>query len=77
MAYYIYETWKSGLHKTVIHDGACVYCNDGEGTASDDAPAHAEWHGPFKTLTEAINKSKKMKNVVEHKECGRCMKFNN
>ena len=75
MTYYIYETWKNALHKAVIHDGACVYCNDGEGTASDDTPDHAEWHGPFKLLTEAINKSNEMKNVVEHKECGRCMKF--
>lgn len=76
MTYYLYESWLSGTHKTVVHVGACVYCNDGEGTSSDDAPEHAKWHGPFRTLKEASNASEKMANVVEHEECGRCMKSN-
>ena len=74
MAFYLYESWHNGPHKTVVHDGACVYCNHGEGTSSDDAPDRARWHGPFETLAEAETRSKQLEGVVENEECGRCMK---
>jgi hypothetical protein len=74
MAYFLYEAWRNGPHRTVLHEGECVYCNEGEGLASDDAPDYAKWHGPFRTLVEARTRSKNLENIAEHEECGRCMK---
>jgi hypothetical protein len=51
MAFYVYENWQAGPHKTVIHEGSCGFCNHGAGRAGGYDPSHAEWHGPF--ITEA------------------------
>ena len=45
MAYYIYENWRAGLHKAVIHVGACGHCNNGEGDAGGYDCVNAKWHG--------------------------------
>lgn len=74
MAYYIYENWQAGPHKAVIHAGDCGYCNDGKGKMGGYDPSHAEWHGPFNTLSEARKASRELNNVAEHKECSRCVK---
>jgi F-type H+-transporting ATPase subunit beta len=72
MPFYIYENWRAGPHKAVIHHGSCGYCNEGEGKARGYNPGNANWHGPFSTLNEARQASASM-HVIEHKEC-RCIK---
>ena len=71
MAFYIYENWQAGPRKAVIHHGSCGYCKEGRGRAVGYDPAHAEWHGPFSSLSEARAIQKSL-NVVERKEC-RCI----
>ena len=39
MAYYIYENWRSGPHKAVLHVGECGHCNNGKGHAGGYDPA--------------------------------------
>ncbi len=73
MAYYIYENWQAGPHKTVIHNGTCGHCKDGKGKAEGYDPNHAQWHGPFPTLENARDVSQRMSNILVHKEC-RCVK---
>jgi hypothetical protein len=68
MAYYIYENLQAGLHKAVMHDGACGYCNDGAGRAGGYDPNHAEWHGPFPSLNAALRKQRAM-SVKVRKSC--------
>ena len=71
MAFYIYEHWQAGPHKAVIHHGSCGRCNEGSGRAGDDDPAHAKWHGPFESLSDAQASQQGM-DVLERKEC-RCV----
>ena len=73
MTYYIYENWRAGPRKAVIHHGSCVYCNQGTGTSQGNFdPSNGKWHGGFNTLEEA-RKFQKMMDVKERRECGRCL----
>jgi hypothetical protein len=45
--FYVYENWRAGPHKLVIHIGSCGDCNDGHGKAGATNPAYCRWHGPF------------------------------
>mgnify|MGYP003665872828 CR=1 FL=1 len=71
MGFYIYENWQAGPRKAVIHDGACAFCNDGVGRAGGYDPAHATWHGPYKSLEIARSRQKAM-DVKVRREC-RCL----
>ena len=68
MGYYIYENWRAGPHKAVIHQGSCGHCRDGKGRAGGYDPDNAKWHGPIKDLDDARSYQHSM-NVIERKEC--------
>jgi hypothetical protein len=53
MAYFIYENWRAGPHKVVLHADACGSCNNGEGIGGGTDPRNGKWHGPFSTLAQA------------------------
>ena len=69
MSFYIYENWRAGPHKAVIHRGFCGYCNDGKGRAGGYDPRNAKWHGPYVTLEDAQNASKALSVIIrtEHR----------
>ncbi len=73
MAFYIYENWQAGPHKAVIHLGSCGFCKEGQGRAGGYDPRHAEWHGPFSTVKEARIASNTLSEVVNRKDCRRCV----
>ncbi len=51
MAFWVYENF--GNKRARIHDGACRYCNDGQGVGGDQTNDDDKWHGPFATFLEA------------------------
>src|SRR5260370_41389045 len=52
--YFFHEHWTKG-HRTTIHIGSCHHCNDGRGKETvARSPANAKWHGPFASLSEAV-----------------------
>ena len=51
--YYVYENWRAGPHKAVIHQGKCGFCNNGAGQRGGTHPKHGRWHGPFPTAAAA------------------------
>jgi hypothetical protein len=69
MAFYVYENWQAGPHKTVIHEGSCGFCNHGAGRAGGYDPSHAEWHGPFITEAAAEAFSARLPGVVHRSVC--------
>ena len=74
MSYYIYENWRAGLHKAVIHVGDCRYCNHGQGRLDGQYDRdNAEWSGPFSDLETARRRQKTMR-AKEKTECGSCLR---
>jgi hypothetical protein len=71
--FYIYENWQAGPHKAKIHRDSCGQCKDGRGKAGGYDPAHAKWHGPFRTLTQARDVQRRMQ-VAVRSDCGHCMR---
>jgi hypothetical protein len=61
MAFHVYENWQAGPRKSVIHEGSCGFCKDGQGRAGGYDPAHAQWHGPFDDLTAARKDDPRLK----------------
>lgn len=74
MAYYIYENWQAGPHKAVVHIGSCGFCNNGLGLSGGSDPKHGKWHGPYETLSDAVDIQKGLR-VDVGKECS-CIKRN-
>jgi hypothetical protein len=68
MSFYIYENWRAGPRKAVIHRGRCGYCNEGRGRAGGYDPTHAKWHGPYTDLIEARRESDRLRPVLRF-EC--------
>ncbi len=73
MSYYIYENWRAGPHKAVIHNGSCGHCNNGSGRAGGYDPKNAEWHGPYETLA-LVRSAQKGLSVKVLEECGVCLR---
>ena len=53
MPYFLYENWRAGPHKAVLHDGACRFCKGGRGLRGGTDPKHGKWHEPFLSLQDA------------------------
>ena len=53
MTYYVYENWRAGPHKVVIHHATCGSCNSGQGARGGTDPANGRWHGPYDTIAKA------------------------
>ncbi len=67
MSYWIYENW-TAENKTVIHDGSCGYCNNGNGChANPLGNKNGKWHGPFGTVTAAEAAAKATQRLVQKK----------
>ncbi len=69
MEFFVYENWQAGPHKAVLHRSSCGQCNHGKGRPSGHDPAHANWYGPYATLTEARHALQFMPNVLIRSEC--------
>ena len=67
--FFVYENWQAGPHKSVLHRSNCGQCNHGKGRPSGHDPAHAQWHGPYATLTDARHALQSMPNVLIRSEC--------
>ncbi len=67
--FFVYENWQAGPYKAVLHRSNCGQCNHGKGRPSGHDPAHANWHGPYSTLTEARHALQSMPNVLIRSEC--------
>ena len=68
MAFYVYENWQAGPHKTVIHGGSCGHCIEGEGRTRGYDPRHAQWHGAFPLRNDGREISESIHGVVIRKE---------
>ncbi len=65
VAFWVYENWQAGPHKSVIHQADCGFCNEGKGLSGGDAdPTHGKWHGPFDTLERATRAAKSIRGAV-------------
>ena len=67
--FFVYENWQAGPHKAVLHRSNCGQCNHGKGRPSGHDPAHAQWHGPYATLTDGRQALQSMPNVLIRSEC--------
>jgi 4-hydroxy-tetrahydrodipicolinate synthase len=67
--FFVYENWLAGPHKIVLHRGACGQCNHGKGRPAGHDPAHARWHGPYATLSEARDTAHHMQGILIRSEC--------
>ena len=51
---WVYENWRAGTHKAVIHTATCGSCKGGTGASGQGTrPDNGRWHGPFRTLERA------------------------
>ena len=53
MTFHIYENWRAGTHKAVVHHATCPFCNHGQGLRGGTDPENGRWHGPYASLDEA------------------------
>ena len=67
--FYIYENWRSGPHKIVLHRSNCGQCNHGKGRPAGHDANHARWHGPYSSLGEARDLAHNMTGVLIRSEC--------
>ena len=68
-AFYIYENWAAGPRKIVLHRGSCGQCNQGKGRPAGHDANHANWHGPYATLTQGREAAHAMTNILIRSEC--------
>ena len=55
MSWWIYENWRAGKRKAVLHESSCRCCNNGKGMANGKADSkNGKWHGSFSTVSEAV-----------------------
>lgn len=71
MSYYVYENWRAGPRKAIIHKGNCRSCNEGDGVRGGTRADNGEWHGPFETLNDAMDFANSL-NAKEVRTCMRC-----
>ncbi len=67
--FFVYENWLAGPHKVVLHRSTCGQCNHGKGRPAGHDANHAQWHGPYATLSEAREASRQMPGVLIRSEC--------
>lgn len=53
MTFHIYENWRAGPHRAVIHHATCPFCDLGRGLRDGTDPENGRWHGPYASLDEA------------------------
>jgi len=53
MSFFIYENWRAGTHKAVLHRDDCGYCKFGAGLSGGTNPRNGSWHGPYISLSVA------------------------
>lgn len=53
MSYWVYENWRAGPNKVVLHHGSCGLCKDGKGARGGTNPAYGKWHGAFASRNDA------------------------
>lgn len=60
MTYFIYENWRAGPHKAVLHIDVCPFCNSGRGIGGGTDPRNGKWHGPFSRLAQASSAQRRL-----------------
>lgn len=53
MVHFVYENWRAGPHKAIIHHAVCGFCNGGQGARDGTDLANGGWHGPYDSIAEA------------------------
>ena len=46
--HWIYENWRAGKHKALLHRASCGRCIDGAGWHSGTDSSNGRWIGPFR-----------------------------
>lgn len=72
--YYIYENW-TAYKKAKIHYGSCSYCRDGQGRTAHKplGDKNGSWHGPYESLTQAIDFASKNCADKVISKCKHCL----
>jgi 4-hydroxy-tetrahydrodipicolinate synthase len=68
-AFFVYENWAAGPHKAVLHRSTCGQCSNGKARPAGHSASHAQWHGPYPTLSEARQVTHTLPNVLIRSEC--------
>jgi 4-hydroxy-tetrahydrodipicolinate synthase len=68
-AFFVYENWASGPHKAVLHRSTCGQCSNGKARPAGHSANHAQWHGPYPSLSEARQVTHTLPNVLIRSEC--------
>ncbi len=69
MSFWVYQNWRAGGRKAIIHRDDCGHCNGGNGLSGGSYNrANGKWDGPFETIDAARGFSNGLKNVVYRKE---------
>lgn len=69
MAYCVYENWRRS--KAKVHFAGCGFCNHGKGIHTTPISGNNDrWHGPFKSVQEAISVAKDTGQPVS--SCKKC-----
>lgn len=72
--YWIYENWRAGEHKALIHLGSCGHCKHGSGGRGGTDSSNGRWIGPFHSLDEAKSYLASMPaEVTERREAACCL----
>ncbi|WP_286829242.1 hypothetical protein [Kordiimonas sp. UBA4487] len=74
MSWWLYQNWRAGRHKAVLHAGDCRFCNHGMGVSGGHAnPLNGVWIGPFHKQKDAEDKQRTLPVQVRQK-CSFCAK---
>ena len=73
-SYHVYENWRAGIHKAVIHKAECGNCKNGfgqsgKGTRTDNG----KWLGPFDTLEQTVLIARNTGGKTSYGKC--CIKY--
>jgi 4-hydroxy-tetrahydrodipicolinate synthase len=68
-AFFVYENWAAGPHKAVLHRSTCGQCSNGKARPAGHSANHAQWHGPYPSLSEARQVTHTLANVLIRSEC--------
>jgi hypothetical protein len=69
MAYFVYENWVRD--KAIVHQAACVFCNEGHGLWGSRNTKSSTWHGPYDTADAALRKAKSCRRT-RTEGCEKC-----
>lgn len=72
--YWIYENWRAGEHKALIHLASCRFCNDGTGLRGGTDRSNGRWIGPFEGLDDArVSLTRMSAEVTVRREAACCL----